>query len=125
MKQHILIVDDDQSMRRLLEYNLGKKFDVTTAEDGQQALDLICDGNKPDLIVADINMPKVDGYGFIQSLHARKGYSHIPVIFLTAKAQSTDRIKGLKLGAEDYVVKPFNPEELVIRIENILRRLSN
>jgi len=125
MKQHILIVDDDQSMRRLLEYNLGKKFTVTTAEDGQQALDLICGGNTPDLIVADINMPRVDGYGFIEQLHARDGFGNIPVIFLTAKAQSTDRIKGLKLGAEDYVVKPFNPEELVIRIENILRRRSN
>ncbi len=125
MKENILIVDDDKSMRRLLEYNLGKKYDVTTAEDGQQALDLLDSGTMPDLIVADINMPKVDGYDFIQNLHSKDGMSNIPVIFLTAKAQSTDRIKGLKLGAEDYMVKPFNPEELVIRIENILRRRLN
>ncbi len=125
MKKNILIIDDDTNMRRLLEYNLGKRYDVISAENGQQALDLIDSGTTPDLIVADINMPVVNGYEFIQNLHLQTDLKNIPVIFLTAKAQSTDRIKGLKLGAEDYMVKPFNPEELVIRIENILRRLDN
>lgn len=125
MKKNILIIDDDTNMRRLLEYNLGKRYEVISAENGQQALDLIDSGTTPDLIVADINMPVVNGYEFIQNLHLQADLKNIPVIFLTAKAQSTDRIKGLKLGAEDYMVKPFNPEELVIRIENILRRLEN
>ncbi len=124
MKSKILVIDDDHNMRRLLEYNLAKSYSVNTANDGQEALLWLEAGNMPDLIVADIRMPNIDGHDFIKNVRSNKAFKHIPVIFLTAKAQSTDRITGLKLGADDYMTKPFNPEELAIRIDKILQRIK-
>ncbi|MBN2013125.1 response regulator [candidate division KSB1 bacterium] len=122
MKAKILIVDDEPSIRRLIEYNLGKKFTIHAVKDGQEALNWLNEGNMPDLVITDILMPNIDGYEFVQNIRASGFYQDIPVIFLSAKASSMDRIKGLKMGADDYLVKPFNPEELEIRIENILQR---
>jgi len=122
MKHKILIVEDDCHMRRLLEYNLGKDFAVATSSDGAKALAWLQAGNLPDLIVADVRMPNVHGFDFLKNIRVSGRFKNIPVIFLTAKAQSSDRIAGLKLGADDYMTKPFNPEELAVRIEKILHR---
>ena len=98
-------------------YILQKKFTIKTVNDGQDALRWLEDGNIPDLIVTDILMPNIDGYEFIKNIRASGIFREIPVIFLSAKAHSKDRVKGLKLGADDYLTKPFNPEELEARIE--------
>jgi len=125
MKPTILVVDDEPTIRRLLEYNLKEnKFNVVTANDGKEALLWLQEGNLPDLIVTDIMMPNIDGYQFIKNVRTSGFFRDIPVIFLSAKAQSKERIHGLQLGADDYMTKPFNPEELIARIDNILRRVK-
>jgi len=120
MKKKILVIDDEPNIRRLLGFNLKEKFDVDLAENGDEALNFLLKDAAPDLIISDVTMPKLDGYQFIETVKQHGRLKNIPVIFLTAKSQSIDRIKGLKLGAIDYIVKPFNPEEIVIRVENIL-----
>jgi DNA-binding response OmpR family regulator len=106
----------------LLENYLQKKYDVTTLENGEDGLHWLQDGNLPDLIVADIQMPKVDGYEFIKNVRASGYFKDIPMIMLSARESSTDKVKALKMGANDYMVKPFNPEELEVRIELLLAR---
>lgn len=122
MKKKILVVDDEKSIRVLLENYLQKKYDVTTLENGEDGLHWLQDGNLPDLIVADIQMPKVDGYEFIKNVRASGYFKDIPMIMLSARESSTDKVKALKMGANDYMVKPFNPEELEVRIELLLAR---
>ncbi len=122
MSSTVLIVDDAANMRRLLSYNLEKQYTVKTASDGVEALSMIRNGVEPNIIVADIMMPNMDGLELLQQLRACEQYKDIPVILLSAKSKSTDRIDGLKQGADDYITKPFNPEELLIRIEKILKR---
>lgn len=122
MKKTVLIIDDSPNILRLLQYNLSTQYQVLTAEDGQKGLDKLNSGSIPDLIVADVAMPNLDGFEFLKKIRGKSEYKGIPVIILSAKSQSTDRIQGLKLGADDYMTKPFNPEELVIRIDKILAR---
>jgi DNA-binding response OmpR family regulator len=118
--QTILIVDDSQNIRRLLAHNLGKKFTVLTAADGQAALDILMNGEKPDLFLIDIAMPGIDGFSLTEQLKGRTEWRNIPLIMLTAKDTSEDREKGLKLGAADYITKPFNLEDLGKKIDSIL-----
>ena len=122
MKDTILIMDDEMSIRMLLENFLSKTYNVLTAKDGLEGLEYLEQGTLPDLIVADIQMPNLDGYEFIQNVRASGFFKNIPVIMLSGIESSTERVKCLKLGADDYLVKPFNPEELAIRIENLLAR---
>ncbi len=115
----ILIVDDEASIRRILETRfkmLG--YDTATAADGEEALDIF---NKfaPDILVLDIMMPKMDGYGVTKEIRKQ---SDTPIIILTALGDVAERITGLELGADDYVVKPFSPKELEARVKSILRR---
>jgi OmpR family response regulator RpaB len=120
-KEKILVVDDEASIRRILETRLSMiGYDVVTAADGEEAL-ITFHREQPDLVVLDVMMPKIDGYGVCQEL--RKG-SDIPIIMLTALSDVADRITGLELGADDYVVKPFSPRELEARIRSVLRRLD-
>jgi OmpR family response regulator RpaB len=117
--EKIMIVDDEASIRRILETRfkmLG--YDTATAGDGEEALDVF---NKfaPDIVVLDIMMPKMDGYGVTKEI--RKGHD-TPIIILTALGDVAERITGLELGADDYVVKPFSPKELEARVKSILRR---
>lgn len=120
MKKTVLIIDDELSIRMLLENFLGKSYNVNTTTDGVEAIKLLEEGNMPDLIVADIQMPNMDGYEFLQKVKESGFFKHIPVIMLSGIESSVERVKCLKLGANDYVVKPFNPEELAIRIENLI-----
>ncbi len=117
--EKILIVDDEASIRRILETRfkmLG--YETATAADGEEALDIYNKFN-PDIIVLDVMMPKVDGYGVTKEI--RKSHD-TPIIILTALGDVAERITGLELGADDYVVKPFSPKELEARVKSILRR---
>jgi len=122
MKAKVLIVDDAPNIRMLLEYNLKKEFDLTILEDGAEAKKWLSEGNTVDILVTDIMMPNVDGYELVEFIRKETEMKNLPVIMLSAKGQSTDKIKGLQTGADDYLTKPFNPEELVIRINNLLTK---
>jgi DNA-binding response OmpR family regulator len=124
MKKKILIIDDELSIRMLLENFLSKTYEVVTKVDGMEGLKYIEEGNIPDLIVADIQMPNLNGQEFLKQIRASGFYKQIPIIVLSGIESSQERIKLLKMGADDFIVKPFNPEELSIRIENIISRTS-
>ncbi len=124
MKKKILVIDDELSIRLLLENFLGKEYEVVTKKDGQEGLKYLEEGVMPDLIVADLQMPNIDGYNFLKNVRASGFFKHIPVIMLSGIESSQERVKCLKMGADDYIVKPFNPEELSIRINNILKRIG-
>lgn len=120
-KERILVVDDEASIRRILETRLSMiGYDVVTAADGEEAITTF-HHEIPDLVVLDVMMPKLDGYGVCQELRKE---SDVPIIMLTALGDVADRITGLELGADDYVVKPFSPKELEARIRSVLRRVS-
>jgi DNA-binding response OmpR family regulator len=111
MKKKILAVDDELSICLLLENFLSRNYDVTTINDGLEALKWL-DSNLPDLIISDIHMPNLDGFEFLSKLRERGFTKHTPVIMLSGRSESKERIKCYKLGAQDYLTKPFNPEEL-------------
>lgn len=111
MKQKILVIDDEYTIRLLLENLLSKKYEVITRADGQEALEWLED-NLPHLIICDIQMPKMDGFEFLEKLRKRGFTKHTPVIMLSASESSRDRVKCYRLGSQDFLVKPFNPEEL-------------
>lgn len=121
MNKTVLVVDDDEDLVELLKEYLEKDgYDVLTAYDGSAALNLFR-LRDVDLIVLDLMLPKVDGLNVCRSI---RGESQVPIIMLTAKTEEEDRIKGLDLGADDYVTKPFSPGELLARIRAVLRRTS-
>ena len=116
----ILVVDDEASIRELLTFNLKKNgYEVTAAADGREAL---AKAAGMDLVLLDIMLPEVDGLEVCRRLKANPQTSGIPIIMLTAKAEEIDRVLGLELGADDYVVKPFSMRELLARVKAVLRR---
>ncbi len=118
----ILVVEDEEDIADLVAFNLRRnEFQVELAHDGIQGL-AKAKGIKPDLIVLDVMMPGLDGFRVFKELRIDKSTRTIPVIMLTARGQTEDRIQGLELGAEDYVTKPFSPRELVLRIKNLIKR---
>lgn len=118
----ILVVEDEEDIADLVAFNLRRnEFQVELAHDGIQGLAKAKE-IKPDLIVLDVMMPGLDGFRVFKELRIDKSTRTIPVIMLTARGQTEDRIQGLELGAEDYVTKPFSPRELVLRIKNLLKR---
>lgn len=122
MKQfRILVVDDEERITNFLKSKLrASGFEVMVAGNGVEALEQV-NAQEPDLVVLDLIMPKMDGFEVLKELRA---FSSVPVIILSAKGADTDRIRGLELGADDYLAKPFNPDELVARIEAVKRRLG-
>src|SRR5215813_10841476 len=113
----ILLIEDDSDLYALLKYNLEKEgFILVGAQTGKGATEL-CRRERPDLILLDIMLPDSDGLDICKGIRAHPELAHIPVIFLTARASETDRIVGLELGANDYIVKPFFIRELVARIK--------
>lgn len=118
----ILIIDDEISIRKLLEFYFKKYFTVTTKSDGEEAMNYILEGNIPDAIIADLNMPKMNGYDFTEAIRKMKHLEKTPIVILSGNESSNDRIRCLKMGADDYLVKPFNPDELYFRLVNILKR---
>ncbi|MBI4892897.1 MAG: response regulator transcription factor [Acidobacteria bacterium] len=120
----ILLIEDDADLFALLKYNLEKEgFQMVGAQTGKGAVEL-CRRERPDLIILDIMLPDSDGLDICKGIRARAELAHIPVIFLTARASETDRIVGLELGANDYIVKPFFVRELVARIKIQFRQVA-
>lgn len=119
MKQ-VLIIDDEPIMRKLLEQILKDKYEAITLENGREALEWMYSGNIPDLVVADLNMPEIDGFEYIKRVRESGFFNDVPLIVLSGEESSAERIKCLKLGANDYLIKPFNPEELGLRIDNLI-----
>ncbi|MBW6465624.1 MAG: response regulator transcription factor [Brevefilum sp.] len=120
-KYRILVVDDERRMVGFIRLNLEQDgFEVIEAYNGTQALDRLRD-SLPDLILLDVMMPDIDGFEVLRTI---REISQVPVIMLTAKGEEDDKVKGLELGADDYVTKPFSPRELVSRVKAVLRRGS-
>src|SRR5450631_4301965 len=113
----IVLIEDDPDLYSLVQYNLQKEgFSVVGSQTGKGALEL-CRRERPDLIILDIMLPDSDGLDICKGIRAHPELTHIPLIFLTARASETDRIVGLELGANDYIVKPFFVRELIARIK--------
>ncbi len=121
MKKHILVVDDESRIRRFVRMNLDLEgYEVSEADNGLDAVTKVRD-EMPDLVLMDVAMPVMDGF---EALALIREVSSVPVIMLTVKSDEADRIKGLDLGADDYVTKPFSPRELSSRIRAVLRRVE-
>ncbi|MEX0690786.1 MAG: response regulator transcription factor [Gemmatimonadales bacterium] len=124
MRQHILVVDDEPDITALVAYHLARAgYRVTTATSGAEAL-RAAEDQAPDLIVLDLMLPDLSGIDVLAELRRRPDTGEMGVILLTARREETDRIQGLSLGADDYLTKPFSPQELVLRVAAVLRRLS-
>jgi DNA-binding response OmpR family regulator len=120
MRETILVIEDDASISKGLEKNLAfEGYSVFVAPDGERGLELAVD-KAPDLIVLDVMMPKMNGFEVLRELRRRE--IDVPVIMLTAKGEEIDKVRGLDLGADDYVTKPFGLQELLARIQAVLRR---
>jgi len=123
-KERILIVDDEPDIANLLRvYFKSRKYEVLVASRGSEALE-ICRRQMPQVIILDINLPQMDGFDVCRALRENLRTSHIPIIFLTQRDQRSDKIAGLELGADDYITKPFDIQELHLRVQNSLRRAS-
>jgi DNA-binding response OmpR family regulator len=119
LSTRILVVDDEPRYLRLLEANLvTKDYEVFTAIDGEEALESFS-ANPVDLILLDVMLPRMDGFGVCQRI---RQFSNVPIIILTAKGEEQDRVRGLDVGADDYLVKPFSIMELLARVRAVLRR---
>ncbi len=121
----ILVADDDRVVRRIVVAKLyGLGFDVEEAEDGQEVLEILEDGEVPDLLITDSNMPRVSGLQLVRKLREsdNDALSLLPIIMLTARQSERDIIQGLETGLDDYVIKPFSPDELAARVQTVLWR---
>jgi two-component system phosphate regulon response regulator PhoB len=120
--ERILVVDDEPDICALVAYHLAKEgFRVSTAANGSDALSSVRD-EEPALVVLDLMLPGLSGYDVLERLRAEPNTRDVPVLMLTARREEEDRIRGLSLGADDYLTKPFSPQELVLRVAAILRR---
>jgi two-component system OmpR family response regulator len=121
LAKHVLIVDDEKRIREVVEYALQKDgYRVSSVADGQEAL-LAVERDRPDLVVLDVMLPGLDGLSVCRKIRA---LHQTPILFLSARADEVDRIVGLELGGDDYLVKPFSPRELVARVRAVLRRFE-
>ncbi|MBF0570170.1 MAG: response regulator transcription factor [Candidatus Omnitrophica bacterium] len=121
-KQKVLIVEDDKDISRLVRYNLEKAgHECSQVFDGDKAFETL-ERFKPDLVILDVMLPGQDGFEICRIIKSDERFKNVPVIMLTAKGSEVDRVVGLELGADDYVVKPFSLRELVLRVKVILRR---
>ena len=122
--KQLMLVDDDPNLILLVkDYLEFRGYQVITAGNGREALKLL-EQKIPDLIICDVMMPEMDGYSLVEHIRKNSATEWIPVLFLSAKGQSQDRVKGLNTGADVYIVKPFEPEELVAQVESSLKQAS-
>lgn len=124
MKKKVLVIDDELTMRTLLEFFLGSKYEVTAAGSAIEALAWL-DDNLPDLIISDIQMNGIDGFEFLKTVRKRGYTRNTPIIMLSGKSESKERVKCYQLGAQDYLTKPFNPEELEEVVKKNLFPINN
>jgi DNA-binding response OmpR family regulator len=120
----VLVVEDDPTIQLIIRRSLEKSFSVVSYTNGMDALSYLQDGNLPDIIIADLNTPEMGGLELIDQLKSSGFFSAIPVLVLSGEESTETRIKCLDSGADDYVVKPFNPRELEARMRAILRRIG-
>jgi two-component system, OmpR family, phosphate regulon response regulator PhoB len=121
-KPHILVVEDETALVEMLRYNLEKEgFKVSAAIDGEDALTAV-DEHQPDLLILDWMLPLVSGLEICRQLRRKPNTRELPIIMLTARGEEADRVRGLEVGADDYVAKPFSPSELIARVRAVLRR---
>lgn len=119
MKSKVLIVDDEQDIRELIKFYMNKEgYDVIEAKDGEEALEIF-ESEYIDLAIIDVMMPKMDGFELVENI---KEIKDVPCIMLTAKGESKDKLRGFSAGVDDYVVKPFDPNELMARVKAVMRR---
>ena len=119
----VLVVEDERDIAALVAYHLTREgYRVSTAGSGDEAIGA-ARGERPDIVVLDLMLPGLSGFEVLQELRRTPGLEDLPVIFLTARREEVDRIRGLELGADDYITKPFSPQELVLRVGNVLRRV--
>jgi DNA-binding response OmpR family regulator len=121
MKKKILVIDDEITIRTLLEKFLGNQYEVTAMGNGQEALSWLQGGNMPDLMIVDLEMPSMDGFEVLRQVKSSGFFRSIPVLMLSGVDSSAERVKCLRAGALDFMIKPFNPEELTIKIDILLR----
>ena len=120
MKKKILVVDDEITIRTLLEKFLSHTYEVRAVSNGQEGLDWLQTGNIPDLMIVDLEMPVLDGYDYVKNVRSSGYFKDIPIMMLSGVDSSSERVKCYKLGANDFMIKPFNPEELSLKIEIVL-----
>ncbi|MFD2523947.1 response regulator transcription factor [Emticicia soli] len=123
-KLKLLIIDDEASIRKVLEHFLNKEFEVTVKNDGMEGMSWLEAGNDTDFIIADLNMPNLSGKEFTKVIRASNLYGDIPIIILSGTDESKERIECLNIGADDFMLKPFNPMEVHAKIKAILRRVK-
>jgi pilus assembly protein CpaE len=124
MPAKILVVDDDPNVQRLLTYTVRQEgYEVITANDGAEAF-RTWSTEHPDLVLLDVMLPKLDGYQVAQKIRAEEGAGHVPIIMLTAEKEVEQKVRGLRAGADDYLIKPFHPQELLARIKSLLVRFA-
>ena len=123
-KAKVMVVEDDHFMQAILNEYLGTKYAVKVVDNGLDALAILQQGDLPHLVISDLNVPKLNGMELIAQVKASDFFKSIPIMILSGEDSSETRIKCLNAGADDYVVKPFNPKELEARINVILRRLG-
>src|SRR6476620_2985790 len=125
MTHRILVVDDEADITALVAYHLAKAgFRVSTAANGPDALKAAQE-ERPDIVILDLMLPGISGYDVLAEMRKREETREVGVILLTARREETDRIRGLSLGADDYLTKPFSPQELSLRVQAVLRRLGS
>ena len=121
VKKHILIIDDKIAIAKIISVYLSKEYDITYFNTPVKAIQWLFEGNRPDIIILDIKMPEMNGDEFLAYLKRNGLYKDIPVVVLSGEESSDIRIKMLEEGAEDFILKPFNPMELKIRIRKVLK----
>lgn len=117
-----MVVDDEAAIQKILTHYFTKEFNVVTCNNGREALAWLYKGNFPDFIIADVNMPELNGMDFLKALKESGLYGSVPLLFLSGNDSSDTRIACLEAGADDFIIKPFNPRELQARMTSILRR---
>lgn len=120
-KNQILIIDDDKAICQLLEKLLENDYDVITKNDGMSAMQWLTQGNLPDLIISDIEMPNINGEEFISNLKSSGFFNEVPFIVITGSSNKEQKLKCMRLGVHDYFEKPFNPKDLIFSVDVVLK----
>lgn len=119
-KRSILIVEDEPMMRSFLKRTLQEEYTIIAEENGKYALEWLYKGNLPDLLIVDLQMPEMDGFDFVEYIRRSGFFNRLPIIVLSSRESVDDRLRCFELGANDYLIKPFNPKELRYRINNLM-----